>query len=121
MNPTDVLDADDRVPPCIGERFRDMAVDLALPDTTGRVISLGAARLRRDADGSHDEQLVIDALVACATRRNATAREIDAARVAALVELRQGRSVAWAIQCGQCHLPLARNRARLTPRPPSAS
>lgn len=117
---TDILDTDDRVPPCIGERFRDIALDLTQPSATGLVISLGAERLRRAAAGDIDERIVLDAIVECARHRHATVRQIDAAKADALAELRQGRSAAWAIQAGTAHFPVARTRARRTPRPPQA-
>jgi hypothetical protein len=121
MSTFDVLDGDDLTPPCIGERFRDAMVDITHPSATALVVSLGAERLRRVATGELDERLVLDAIMECAKRRAATVRDVIAAKAAALLELRQGRSIAWAIQAGTAQLPVARTRARrTTSRPPSA-
>lgn len=80
-------------------------------------VSLGAHRLRHATTSTIDEATVTDALVFIAHKRNSTLTELDAAKAEALAELRQGRSVAWALTVGRSHLPALRERRRSLPSP----
>jgi len=87
------------ITPCIGERYRDTARDIA------HITHLARFRDARQQTADAREDRLMRTLLPLAQLRNATVEQLDRAKAAGLDQLNQGRSMARALQYAQKHLP----------------
>lgn len=101
----------DELPPCIGERYRDTAQQIA------GVVDLDRVR----ADRSQRRDTIAAALRLHAERVAASPADVERARAAGVAELDAGRSIAWAVSRARAELPRSRRRPRRPTMPPPAA